>query len=103
MEINLIKTKEITEFEKEIGIELYIHERSPYRDRLFRYYVNFKDSDTKQGGILGSTYGNGNTIDEAIKEYCEKISNKILIFNPYSKDRKEIEVPILVHTKLLNK
>ena len=38
---------------------------------------------------------------EAIKDYCREISNCRIAFGAYTNERKEIQFPKLVHTKLL--
>lgn len=45
---------------------------------------------------------NGNTIDQAISDYCQRVSNCRVIFNAYA-ERREIQFPKLVHTKLLGR
>jgi hypothetical protein len=104
MKLNLITTREILDFEKEIGYELVVNERdinagSPAR--LSRYYVQFEHANVMQGGCLIGKHGNGNTIDEAIKDYCREVSNCRIAFGDYPSERKEIKFPKLVHSKLL--
>ena len=104
MKLNLITTKEILDFEKEIGYELVVNERTVHAGspaRLSKYYVQFENSEVMGGGCLAGRYGNGNTIDEAIKNYCREISNCRIAFGAYTNERKEIQFPKLVHTKLL--
>jgi len=104
MKLNLIQTKEILDIEKEIGYELVVNERAIHAGspaRLSKYYVQFEKADVMEGGCLASKYGNGNTIDEAIKDYCREVSNCRVAFGAYTNERKEIQFPKLVHSKLL--
>ena len=106
MKFNLISEKEITDFEKELGVELVINER-PFHlgspSGLSRYYARFENSEVMQGSCLIGKYGNGNTIDEALKDYCKEVSNSLVAFNAFSQKRIEVRFPKLIHTKLLNK
>lgn len=96
-----IRTLEITEFEKEIKREVVITERRARN--LPKYYASFENSEVMSAGMLCGVYGNGATMDEAIQDYCEIISKKEVTFDAYSSSREEIEMPTLIHTKLLNK
>ena len=102
MKFNLIETKEILDLEKEIGFDLVVNER-PKDVRIPQYYVSFESSEVMEGGCLISSCGNGNTIDDAIKDYCREIETKRMAFGAYTDNRKEVVIPKLVHTKLLGK
>ena len=104
MKLNLITTKEILDFEKEIGYELVVNERAIHAGspaRLSKYYVQFEKAEVMEGGCLIEKHGDGNTIDEAIKDYCREVSNCRIAFGAYTNERKEIQFPKLVHTELL--
>ena len=102
MKINLITEKEITDFEREIGHEIVVNER-PHSYNLPRYYAKFENCEVKEDCCLIGTYGNGSTIDEALSNYCNEVSNKRMVFNSHTSKRQEIVFPKLVHTKLLNR
>lgn len=102
MKINYLPEVEILDFEKSIGFELECNER-PAGMCHPRFYVHFPKGESMEGGCLVGRSGNGNTIDEALKDLCKEISNRKLAFGAYSCERKEITCPKLVHTKLLNK
>ena len=102
MKINLIAEKEILDLENEIGYELVVTERPPHLN-LERYYVSFEGCEVMKGRFLSSSSGNGNTIDEALQDYCKIISCKTVVFNPMTKNRKEFTLPKIIHTKLLKK
>ncbi len=110
MEINRIKDIEIKDieildFEKELSLELVINERNGANTQYTgkKYYCSFEDIEVKDGIMLVSAFGNGNTIDESIKAYCKRIGNKFLVQGSHTKNRIEIASPKLVHTRLLNK
>jgi len=106
MKIKEIENKEILDFEKEIFYELVATERAIHAGSpvgLLKWSVQFENSEVMARGCLANIYGNGNTIDEAVKDYCKIVSNCKIAFNAYSDERKEIQFPKLVHTKLLNK
>jgi hypothetical protein len=66
-----------------------------------KYYARFdgaEDKEDSSSGTLESTYGNGGSPDEAIRNYAYKISGRVLIFNAASKkDRLEIQCPIFIN------
>lgn len=104
MKINRIGTKEILDFEKEIGFELVVNERAINSESpagIHKYYAQFQNAEVMSGGFLTGKYGNGNTVDQAIADYCREVSNCLVAFNAYSEDRIEIQFPKLIHTKLL--
>ncbi len=105
MKINLISTKEILDYEKEIGIELVVTERAIHAGSaagLSRYFVCFGGGDVAENSMLVGVTGNGDTIDKAITDYCHQISNKKMVFGANTTKRKEIQLPKLIHTKYLN-
>lgn len=93
---------EILDFEKQHNLELTVRERDPEAKDLQRYYASFDNAEIKVGiGCLLGGSGDGNTITEAIKDYCTRISNKTLIIDAMSStSRREIKVPELQHTRL---
>lgn len=78
-----------------LGAELKLI-RYPNQDS--RWTAEFSDCEIKNkssDGCLIGEYGNGKTPYEAIKNYAEKISGKVLVFNAYSPTRKEFNCPKL--------
>ena len=102
MKFNLIETKEILDFETTLGEELTVNER-PKGMSLPKYYVSFDNAEVMQGGCLVGSFGNGNTIDEALTDYCKEIETKRMALYAYTDKRREVVCPKLVHTKLLGK
>ncbi len=105
MELNLIPEQEILDFEKENNLTLKVNERPDHRNhKLKKYYVSFSRGEIKDGSFLIGMCGNGDTIDQAIADYCIRISCRTLVLNAFDKSgRNEIHLPRLLHTKLLNK
>lgn len=105
--IYIPSSEEILDFETRIGVELVAYEREKSYQHLSRFYVSFEGAefkDTISSPFLMAGAGNGNTINEALKDYCSIISNKILVLNSANPQlRTQIQVPSLVHTKILNK
>lgn len=101
MIFKLIDPKEITDYEKEIGFELEVCERTPKYGH--QYYARFQGGEVKLEGILRGSYGNGHSMDEALQDYCEEISQVTLVFDACGEGKKEIQTPKLIHTKLLGK
>lgn len=100
MKFNLLKGVEITDFEKGIGVDLVISERDANRlPHIKKYFARFEGAELIEGHFLASISGDGDTIDEALRNYCELISNKKLCINAYTPNRIEIYVPKLEHTK----
>lgn len=87
------------------NIELVVSEVRRTSPPASKFNVVFENSDIKEGSCLVTYAGFGNTIDAAIKDYCEKISGGLLIVNafPPSEKRREILLPKLQHTKLLHR
>ena len=93
MRIERIKEQNILDFEKEHGLDLVITERSKeYMNPVYKFYARFENTETKGDGILIGEYGNGNTPEEAINDYCNLISGKRIVFKAYTEERKEISV-----------
>ena len=97
MKLDLIETKEILDFEQEIGYELVVHER-PIHSGLSPFYACFKGAESMEDGCLVGRYGNGNTVDEALSDYCKQISCRRMVFGAYTPERKEIQFPYLKHS-----
>ena len=101
MILKLIPEKEILELEKELGIELVMNERN-HRLGLKKFYVSFPRLESMEGSCLISYSGNGETMDEALKDYAEQLSCRRIVIDAYKSERKEIELPKIVHTRFIN-
>ena len=98
---------EIKDFCNRHGLQMTVHERDDRSMQMYmqihgeahRYYASIDNAEVDGDGVLIGAIGNGNTPDDAIKYYCERISHKKIIINAFSKDsRNEIWVPGLKHT-----
>ena len=75
------------------GLVMRIRE---YTERKPPFCASFKCCEVKEGSVLGSEYGEGETPEEAIKDYAKKISGRHLVYLPYSDtERKDLFVPFL--------
>lgn len=84
-------------FAEKHNLTLEITERQENRGHACyeNYYCRFKSCEVKQGSILSSVFGNGESPHEATKNYASRISNTLLVVNADSRARREIVVPIL--------
>lgn len=57
------------------------------------FYTEFGYVEVKRGGILESTYGNGSTPEEAIRDYYKQIVGQRLVYRAMNKEyRRECVV-----------
>jgi hypothetical protein len=54
--------------------------------------TSFAKAEIKDGSFLVSDFGVGNTFEEALKNYANKISGKTLVFDAYTDHRREVFV-----------
>lgn len=95
MDIIITQVPEMTleQFANENELTMEVHERRVYRESADRYYAHFSRAEVKKDCILCSEYGDGNTPDDAIKNYGYKISMKLLVIDAYGPNRRELLVP----------
>lgn len=48
--------------------------------------------EVKKGPLLDASAGIGASIDDAISDYCRKISNQLIVKNAYGDDRQEFRL-----------
>ncbi|HNB53117.1 MAG TPA: hypothetical protein PK530_14300 [Anaerolineales bacterium] len=74
------------EFAQKHGLELVVKERVmddwTKRMKIERYFAQFRDVHESFAGGSGSCYENGNTPEEAIKMFQQKLLGKRLVYNP---------------------
>ena len=92
IERRLLRQGTIEEFADEYGLTMEVHERNLPNNSPDRFYAHFSKSDVLDDCFLVGVFGNGNTEEDAIKNYAEKISMKILVIGAFSVNRKEINV-----------
>ena len=99
MEIERHKVHEMTieEFAENNNLIMEVHERDD--PKLPRCYAHFKLSDIKDGSCLIGKYGDGETEQEAIRNYAKEISGKLLVIGAFSSDRRNIQVPRLIEKR----
>lgn len=99
MKINmhLIKETDISDFADMHNLTMGVYERGLSMPNLPRFYAHFEDVEVSDGCILKSIIGNGDCPDQAILEYAHAIQLKVLVFDAYGPNRKEILVPKLVY------
>lgn len=90
----------LDEFADEHNLTLEINERD-LSIKAPRFYTQFKYTEVDSGNVV---YGDGNTEDEAIEDYCKKISGQIIIIHAGNDDKKQtIKVPLLMPMTLFRK
>lgn len=86
----------IESFAEKHDLTMVIRERTPKNAKEHgRFMASFKSTEVKNGGLLISVFGNGDTEFKAIQDYANKISGQILVVHGLRKDRKDIKAPIL--------
>lgn len=66
-----------------------------YPNQNNRFCANFENCDISENGFLIGEYENGETPEEALINYCKRISNKTIVFNGNSKSEQRYECPVL--------
>ncbi len=85
-----------SEFADKHGLELKVNERARGNGPcgpLKRYWVNFDRCEAKEGCMLAGYSGNGDTIDEAIRDYARQLAGARLVHRAYQADRREFDCP----------
>lgn len=84
-------------FAEKYGLEMMVNENSKRAELkgkpLARYSANFRNVEVKDGVMLHSTYGYGATVDEAIRDYVNRIEGTRIVHNADLPERAEINVP----------
>lgn len=87
----------LEDFAEKHGLELVVTERildGWHRERNTpRYIARFKNTEIKRGACLAGVYGEGDSPENAIKEYAQCIIGERLIINAMANDRREIVAP----------
>lgn len=89
-----IPTSTIQEFAEKHGLTMRIIERD-FID-LPKYCAYLEELEIKDGCILTSVAGNGNTPEEAMQDYGSKISRQYIVINAMLSSRREMFVPRIV-------
>jgi hypothetical protein len=98
MKIKYYYTEKVTiqEFAEKHDLTMIVAERKEKTPT--RFYAGFEDCDIVERNLLISVHGNGDTENEAIRDYVRQISGKIIMYNRWDEraNRKEIIVPTLL-------
>lgn len=84
----------IEDFADEHDLTMAVTERSNLN--LPRFYAAFEHTEIVNRSVLIGEYGNGNTEEEAIRDYASKISKKRIAINAYRDSRRELTVPEVI-------
>lgn len=94
----------ITEYADVLNFQIEV---KYYPNQNNRWSANFVGAEAKEHKLsvgLLSEYGSGNSPEEAVEDYVEKIRGKVLVFSAYNKiKRREFDVPQDLEGKLLQR
>lgn len=97
--VHRVPESTLDEFAQKHGLVIVVTERRMDRWQrehgLCRYVAMFQGAEVASGGLLRGEYGEGNTEEEAIRNYAEVISHERLIVGAFTDARREIDVPRL--------
>ena len=92
-----IARQTLEEFTAQHHLAMLVYERKDDRpEGLARYYCSLEHIEIKDDSVLISPSGNGNTVEEAIEDYCRRISGKRLVYratNPAQ--RRDFMAPMI--------
>ena len=96
--INNLDKVNLEDFANEYNLTMLVSERDMAAQVLgmSKYTAKFKGVEVKKGLTLEGAYGNANTPEDAIKDYCKQISGKWIVANAYGKDRMMVYAPHLM-------
>jgi hypothetical protein len=100
IEFHLVERTTIEEFADKHNLVMEIHERTPsdmgnrWSDSS-QYYAHFKDCEVKDGSCLIGAFGNGTEPNIAIQNYAWEISNKMIVIDAGTENRRVLRVPYL--------
>lgn len=58
-----------------------------------RWLAEIENGEIKEPGVLVGKFGTGQTPEEAIEDYVQKIKGQTLVVNATTKYRKEFQIP----------
>ncbi len=77
--------------ELSIVAALYLDVR--WIEGLLLFHASFQKVETMENGILGSVFGEGETREDAIADYCKRIAGKRIAVNAHKEKRREYQIP----------
>jgi hypothetical protein len=90
---NFIPVSTLEKFADEHNLTMIVKERKTDTESDNRFFAEFENAEIREGIILSSAYGNGNTPERAIKDYARKIELKTIVIDAYGTNREVIDVP----------
>lgn len=91
IEIHPQETMTLEEFSKKHDLTMAVYERDiTVANPLKKYFCYFKHVEIKDGPILKSTSGNGNTVNEAIEDYCKELSKKRIVIRASDSEHRTV-------------
>ena len=91
----------IEEFADANDLTMQIRERRVPANDPMRYYAHFASCEIIGDGVLLSTFGDGQTAEDAIADYAKAIELSRLAIDADTDKRRELVVPRLVANKTL--
>jgi len=82
----------LEEFADRHGLVMEVRERVGCSRDFPRFYASFHRAEVKEGGLLVSFAGNGDSEEEAIREYARRLDGKLLVLDATSPARRDIVV-----------
>ena len=88
----------LEEFADRHNLVMEVKERPLDCQHHGKYTASFERAETTTPGsrILTGAYGDGETPEDAMRDYGQEISGKILVVNAWGDGRRELDVPIIV-------
>lgn len=85
----------LAEFAERHGLTMRVVERHlPHMAQgLKRYFASFDKVEVTDGRMLSSITGNGDTPEEAVRDYAYRIRGQRLAFGAYTPERREFTAP----------
>ena len=96
--INNLDRVNLEDFANEHNLTMLVSERDIAAQALglSKYTAKFKGVEVKKGLTLEGAYGNANTPEDAIKDYCKQISGQWIVVNAYGNNRMMVYAPHLM-------
>lgn len=82
----------LEEFADKHGLEMVVRER-PATMNLPRFYASFEDVEISRGVTLTSTFGDGASPEEAVRNYARRIAGGRLVVGAGTPQREEFDAP----------
>jgi hypothetical protein len=76
------------EFAERHDLEMVVRERSREMVGLPRYYASLNGVESMERGMLCSSAGNGNSVEEAIADYAQQLRGKRIVVDAMRKRRE---------------